>query len=43
MYLNDKKIEWINQIKHLRKYIDRNLNDSIDCTLKKMYIYRSDK
>ena len=35
MYLNDKKIEWINQIKYLRNYIDRNLNDSIDCTLKK--------
>ena len=36
VYLNDKKIEWINQIKHhLENYIDRNLNDNIDCTHKK--------
>ena len=35
VYLNDKKIEWVNQIKHLGKYIDRNLNDSFDCTHKK--------
>ena len=26
------KIEWVNQIKHLGNYIDRNLNDSINCT-----------
>ena len=32
VYLNNKKIEWVNQIKHLGNYIDRNLNDSIDCT-----------
>ena len=30
-----KKIEWVNQIKHLGNYIDRNLNDNIDCTHKK--------
>ena len=35
VHLNDKKIEWVNQIKHLGNYIDRNLNDSIDCTHKK--------
>ena len=35
MYLNDEKIEWVNQIKHLRSYIDRNLNDSIDYIHKK--------
>ena len=35
MHLNDKKIEWVNHIKHLENYIDRNLNDSIDCTYKK--------
>ena len=35
VYLNDKKTEWVNQIKHLGNYIDRNLNDSIDCTQKK--------
>ena len=35
MYLNDKKIEWVNQIKHLGNYIDRNLNDSVICTHKK--------
>ena len=35
VYLNDKKIEWVNQIKHLGNYIDRNLNDNIDCTHKK--------
>ena len=35
VYLNDKKIERVNQIKHLGNYIDRNLNDSIDCTHKK--------
>ena len=35
MYLNYKKIEWVNQIKHLGNYIDRNLNDNIDCTHKK--------
>ena len=35
VYLNDKKMEWVNQIKHLGNYIDRNLNDSIDCTEKK--------
>ena len=22
VYLNDKKIEWVNQIKHIRNYID---------------------
>ena len=38
MYLNDKKIEWVHQTKHLGNYIDRNLNDSIDCTHKK-YIF----
>ena len=27
-------IRRVNQIKHLGKYIDRNLNDSIDCTHK---------
>ena len=37
VYLNDKKIEWVYHIKHLGNYIDRNLNDSIDCT---MYTYR---
>ena len=31
VYLNDKKLEWVN----LGNYIDRNLNDSIDCTHKK--------
>ena len=35
MYLNDKKIEWVNQIKLLGNYVDRDLNDSIDCTHKK--------
>ena len=35
VYLNDKKIESVNQIKHLGNYIDRNLNDSIDCTHKR--------
>ena len=35
VYLNDKKIEWVNQIKHLGNYVDRNLNDIIDCTHKK--------
>ena len=35
VYLNDKKKEWVNQIKHLGNYVDRNLNDSIDCTHKK--------
>ena len=35
VYLNDKKIKWVNQIKHLGNYIDRNLNDSIDCIHKK--------
>ena len=35
VYLNDKKIEWVNQIKDLGNYIDRNLNDNIDCTHKK--------
>ena len=34
VYLNDKKIEWVNQIKHFGNYIDRILNDSIDCTHK---------
>ena len=34
MYLNDKKIEWVNPIKHLGNYIDRSLNDSIDCAHK---------
>ena len=29
------KIKWVNQIKHLGNYIDRNLNYSIDCTHKK--------
>ena len=43
VYLNDKKIEWVNQIKHLGYYIYRNLNDSIACTHKKFYIYRSGK
>ena len=32
VYLNDMKIEWVNQIKHLGNYIDRNLNESINCT-----------
>ena len=27
-----KKIEWVNQIKHLGNYIDKNLNDIIDYT-----------
>ena len=35
VYLNDKKIEWVYQTKHLRNYIDRHLNDIIDCTHKK--------
>ena len=35
VYLNIKKIEWVNQIKHLGNHIDYNLNDSIDCTHKK--------
>ena len=35
VYLNAKKIEWVNQIKHLGNYIDRNLNDNIDCSHKK--------
>ena len=35
VYLNDKKIEWVNQIKHLGNCIDSTLNDSIDCTPKK--------
>ena len=35
VYLNDTKILWVNQITHLGNYIDRNLNDSIDCTHKK--------
>ena len=35
VYLNSKKIEWVNQIKHLGNYIDRNLNDNIDCAHKK--------
>ena len=35
VYLNDKKIEWVNQIKHLGNYLDRNSNDNIDCTHKK--------
>ena len=43
VYLNDKKIEWVYQIKRLGKYIDRNLNDSFDCTHKKIYIYRTGK
>ena len=30
--VNDKKIKWVNQIKRIGNYIDRNLNDSIDCT-----------
>ena len=38
MYLNDKKIAWLNQIKHLGNYVDRNLNDSFGCTHKK-YIF----
>ena len=37
VYLNDKKKELLNQIKHLGNYVDRNLNDSIDCTHKKAY------
>ena len=36
VYLNDKKIEWVNQIKHLGIYTDRNLNDKIDGTHKKL-------
>ena len=34
VYLNDKRIEWVNQIKHLGNYMynDRNLNDSTYCT-----------
>ena len=43
VYLNDKKIKWVNQIKHLGNYTDRNLNDSIGCIHKKIYIYRSGK
>ena len=35
VYLNDKKIEWVQQIKHLGRYIDRNLNDSFDSHIKK--------
>ena len=35
MHLYDKKIEWVNQIKHLGNYVDRNLKDSIDFTHKK--------
>ena len=35
MYLNDKEMEWVNQIKHLGNYIERKLNDSIGCTHKK--------
>ena len=35
VYLNDKKIEWVNQIILLGNYIDRNLKDCIDCTHKK--------
>ena len=35
VYLNEKKIEWVNQIKHLGNYIDRNLNNNIDCTHKR--------
>ena len=35
VYLNDKKIEGVNQIKHLGNYIEKNLNDSINCTHKK--------
>ena len=35
MYTYDRKIESVNQIKRLAKNIDRNLNDSIDCTHKK--------
>ena len=38
VYLNDKKIELVNQIKHLGNYIDRNLNDSINCTHKNLYL-----
>ena len=38
VYLNAKKIEWVNQIKHLGNYIDRNLNDNIDCTHKNQYL-----
>ena len=38
VYLNDKKMEWVNQIKHLRSYIDRNFNDGIDWTHKKSII-----
>ena len=35
VYLNDEKIEWVNPIKHLGNYIDRSLNNSIDCAHKK--------
>ena len=35
VYLNDKKIEWVNQIKHLGNYIYRNLYNSMDRTHKK--------
>ena len=38
LYFNDKKIEWPNQIKHLGNYIDRNLNNSIDCTHKNLFL-----
>ena len=38
-YLNDKKIECVHQIKYLENYIDRSLNDIIDCT----HHYRSSK
>ena len=33
VYLNDKKIKWVNQIKHLGNYIDIN-----DCPHKNMFI-----
>ena len=35
VYLYDKNIKWVNQIKYLGNYIDRNLNDSINGTHKK--------
>ena len=38
VYLNDKNIECVNQIKHLGNYIDRNINSSIDCTHKNLYL-----
>ena len=43
VYLNEQKIEWVNQIKHFGIYVDRNLNNSIDAHIKNLYLYRSGK